>query len=115
MGILSALFGVQSPKSENIKILAPAEFNAAITQKNVQLVDVRTPREFSGGAIRNAINIDVFQKNLFHEKANKLDKQKPVYLYCRSGNRSQQAARMLVSAGFEQVFDLRGGYMNWPY
>jgi len=115
MGIFSALFGVRSPKSENIKILASAEFNTAITQKNVQLVDVRTPREFSGGAIRNAVNLDVFQKNLFLEKANKLDKQKPVYLYCRSGNRSQQAARLLVSYGFEQMFDLRGGYMNWPY
>lgn len=115
MGILSALFGVQSPKSDNIKILAPAEFNMAITQKKVQLVDVRTPREFSGGAIRNAINIDVFQENLFRQAASKLDKQKPVYLYCRSGNRSHQAARLLVSYGFEQVYDLRGGYMNWPY
>ena len=62
MGILSALFGIQSPKSENIKILSPAEFNTAITQKNVQLVDVRTPREFSVVPLEMRLILTYFRK-----------------------------------------------------
>lgn len=43
----------------------------------------------------------------------KLDPSKAVYLYCRSGNRSGKAAKLLVSLGFNEVYDLRGGYASW--
>ena len=42
-----------------------------------------------------------------------MDKDKPVYLYCRSGARSQKAARKLIDMGFEKVYDLKGGFMRW--
>jgi rhodanese-related sulfurtransferase len=85
----------------------------AITSKKVQLVDVRTPNEYKGGHIKNAVNIDFFNHSNFILSFSKLDKEQPVYLYCRSGNRSQKAARKLDSLGFKKIFDLKGGYMSW--
>jgi rhodanese-related sulfurtransferase len=43
----------------------------------------------------------------------KLNPSKPVYLYCRSGNRSGKAANLLAKMGFTEIYDLKGGYMSW--
>lgn len=87
-------------------------FKKNITDKNIQLVDVRTATEFKQGAIKKAKNIDVLSSS-FLSKVNKLDKNKPVYLYCRSGNRSQKALKILKKNGFKEIYDLEGGYINW--
>jgi rhodanese-related sulfurtransferase len=42
-----------------------------------------------------------------------LDKEIPIYLYCRSGGRSNKAARQLISLGFKEIYDLQGGYLGW--
>lgn len=115
MTLLSSLFGAQAQQSDNIKILSAPEFKDAIANNEVQLVDVRTPQEYMQGAIDGAVNIDFFQQTLFTEKFSKLNKEKPVYIYCRSGSRSFSAAQKLVAMGFTQVYDLNGGYMRWPY
>jgi len=115
MSILSTLFGANAQESSNIKIIDAETFKEAITANKVQLVDVRAPSEFSEGTIEGSINIDYFQQENFRSEFEKLDKNEPVYLYCRSGNRSQKAAAILVEMGFEQIVDLKGGYMGWPY
>jgi rhodanese-related sulfurtransferase len=102
----------QSQSNPKIKVISPKEFKAQVVNKEVQLVDVRTPEEFQDGAIAHAKNINVNDAN-FKENIAKLDKKKPVYIYCRSGARSQKAAKIMVDLGFEQVIDLQGGYMNW--
>ncbi|PCI10156.1 MAG: hypothetical protein COB73_03940 [Flavobacteriaceae bacterium] len=79
---------------------------------DVQLVDVRTPGEYSEGYIKNAINIDIFGDD-FMGKMSKLDKNKPVYVYCKSGHRSGNAAEKLEEAGFTKVYDLDGGFLQW--
>ncbi|MGJ8665876.1 MAG: rhodanese-like domain-containing protein [Patiriisocius sp.] len=112
---LSTLFGAKTQDTDTMKILNPEDYNKAITASNVQLVDVRTAKEFDAGAIANAINIDFFKVDSFNNEFNKLDKEQPVYLYCRSGNRSQQSAKKLDSLGFKKIYDLQGGYMGWPY
>ncbi|SHJ74232.1 rhodanese-like domain-containing protein [Pseudozobellia thermophila] len=73
------------------------------------LLDVRTPREYNSGHIDEAINIDWLGKG-FIEKAQALDKDKPVFVYCKKGGRSAEAARVLDSLGFKKVVDLKGGY-----
>ncbi len=113
MSILNKLLGPKSDLSEKIEILSVEEYKKAVNNNDVQLVDVRTPREFRGGHIARAVNIDYFQGTAFEEAFNKFDKGKPVYLYCRSGNRSLKAARKLVSMGFEKVYDLQGGILKW--
>ena len=80
--------------------------------KDVQLVDVRTPLEYSQGHIPGALNID-YLSGQFKSKLESLDKNKPVYIYCRSGQRSASAAREMSQLGFQQIYDLQGGIGSW--
>lgn len=76
------------------------------------LVDVRTPGEFAKGHLSNAQNID-WTGNDFDNQINKLDKSKPVFVYCLSGGRSSAAAVKMRSTGFKEVYELNGGMMKW--
>lgn len=95
----------------NKKLIA-ADFKSNIDSVNVQLIDVRTSEEFNEGHIKNAVNID-FYKSDFITQMNKLDKNKPVYIYCRSGGRSGKTATQLKKQGFTEVYDLEGGILDW--
>jgi rhodanese-related sulfurtransferase len=106
-------FACQSQQNPKVKVLPEKEYKVLITKEKVQLVDVRTPDEFITGAIVNAINIDVNNVSEFEKQIQKLDKSKPVYIYCRSGARSQKAAQKMVQMGFTSIIDLEGGYMAW--
>lgn len=78
-----------------------------------QLVDVRTPSEFAIAHIKRASNIN-FTDDDFEDLAKKrLDKTKPVLLYCFSGKRSADAAAFLRTLGFKEVYDLNGGFAQW--
>ncbi len=80
--------------------------------KDVQIVDVRTPGEYEGGYIPNAVNIDFNGAN-FEAEINKLDKTKPVVIYCHSGGRSGKALSMMKNMDFTTVLELEGGYSNY--
>ena len=95
----------------NKKLVATA-FKANIDNDNLQLVDVRTPEEFNEGHIKNAGNINFYDSD-FLTQMNKLDKNKPLYIYCRSGGRSGKAAAKLKEQGFKEVYDLQGGILDW--
>ena len=77
---------------------------------NAQLIDVRTPGEWAEGKIGSSKLISVADPK-FLEHASKLDKNKPVFVYCAVGGRSSKASSMLQQAGFKQVYNLSGaGY-----
>ncbi len=95
-----------------VRVLAVPDFKKAIDKKGVQLVDVRTPGEFSQGHIEGAANIDVEAAG-FKEAVAGLDKNKPVAVYCRKGGRSHTASLILKEMGFRKVYDLKGGYTAW--
>lgn len=97
-----------------IKLVTPEEMQTLIDQKDVQLVDVRTPEEYKEGSIPNSQNID-FNSPTFDEDINKLDKTKPVILYCKAGGRSAKCADKLLAAGFIKIFDLKGGITQWEF
>ena len=113
MSFLNKLFGAENETKDKIVILDRNSYADAIMTGDVQLVDVRTPREYNKGHIRNAVNIDYYNTPDFLESVKKLDPNKPLYIYCRSGVRSLNAAKRLVHMGFSQIFDLKGGYMRW--
>lgn len=113
MSLLSALFSLGKGQSDKSVVLDAGSYTSAISKPKVQLVDVRTPEEFDKGHIENAININFRNKEVFERSFSKLNKNKPVYVYCRSGARSQGAARRLVEMGFSKIYDLEGGYMAW--
>lgn len=103
----------QDKKTTIILDIEVAEFQQFISKKNVQLVDVRTPGEFKNGHIKNAKLINFFDKDFKTEILKKIDKNKPVYVYCKSGGRSAKAAKMYKEAGFKKVFNLLGGFNAW--
>lgn len=88
------------------------EFAGKIAEPGVVLVDVRTPGEFMSGHIEGAINID-FESGNFENEISKLDKNVEYAIYCRSGNRSGQAASIMHEAGFHKVFNLNAGVIDW--
>lgn len=93
-----------------IKQVTPIEFKEQ--SKNQTIVDIRTPQEFAQGHIEGAININYFDKS-FLEQVSKFDKNKSIYIYCRSGNRTSSASKKMQDLGFEEIIDLQGGIMNW--
>lgn len=97
---------------EPVQLLDIATFKEGIANPNIQLIDVRTPKEYEEGHIENATLIDYFSSN-FKENLLTLDKEKPLYLYCKSGGRSGKASKILANMGFKEVYDLKGGYMAW--
>ncbi len=88
------------------------EFSRLIKTMPGQLIDVRTKGEVAKGAIEGSQNIDLFDEN-FEAKIDKLDKTKPVYVYCASGGRSGEAMEIMVKKGFKTVYNLDGGYSAW--
>ena len=92
--------------------LEPKAFDASLKKDNGMLVDVRTPGEYSEEHIRGATMIN-YQDDTFKDQINKLDKNKPVYLYCRSGKRSAAAQEVMVKEGFKKVIHLKGGITAW--
>lgn len=93
--------------------LSAEEFKAKLaTVDNPQLIDVRTPREFEKGNITGSEMIN-FKDRTFAVKMEKLDKKRPLFIYCQSGGRSLNACNQAVTNGFTEVYELAGGYGNW--
>ena len=113
MSFINALFGRESKSLEGIEILEVATFKEAISTENIQLVDVRTKLEYNAGHIENAMNIDFFDRANFAENFAGFNRDQPIYVYCRSGNRSQRSAKKLAKLGFKKIYDLKGGYKAW--
>lgn len=109
--ILSTLFASCS-SHQGIESVTVDEFENALYDGHVQLLDVRSVEEYAQGHIANAENIDVQQPDFIDKAQAKLDHANPVYVYCRSGKRSMLAAQKLVKAGFK-VVNLRDGIMGW--
>ncbi len=97
-----------------VKLVTAEEMQSILELEDVQLVDVRTPKEFDEIRIANSQNID-FKSPTFDEDITKLDKNKPVILYCKSGRRSAKCAKKLKDAGFEKIYDLDGGISKWKH
>jgi len=100
----------QKQQNEVVEIISVEELDQA--DSTIQLIDVRTPEEYAEGYIKHAKNINVFDDN-FIALIYKLDKEKPVYVYCRSGKRSADASEQLEKAGFTKIYDLDGGIVKW--
>jgi phage shock protein E len=89
-----------------------SEFSAKIAEAGVVTLDVRTPTEFAEGYIEGARLID-FQSGNFENEIATLDKNATYAVYCRSGNRSGQAVKVMQDAGFTNVFNMNGGVIDW--
>ena len=77
---------------------------------NHLLIDVRSPEEFADGSIAGAVNIPADQ---VRERMAELPRDRPIYLYCQQGLRGYIVHRILRHNGFEQLYNLSGGYALW--
>lgn len=96
--------------SDAITVLTPIEFKEKST--NQTIIDIRTPEEFSQGHIEGALNINYYDRNFIDQIA-KYDKNQPLFIYCRSGNRTESASKKAADFGFTQIYDLEGGILYW--
>jgi len=105
---------VEAPETISFQSITPEEAMQRLdSEEEIVLLDVRTPEEYAEGHIPGSQLIPL--QTLEEEAPNQLtDKDAPIFVYCRSGNRSLEAAEILVEQGYTQVYDL-GGIINWPY
>lgn len=89
------------------------EFEKGLRQPGIQLLDVRTAKEFSTGHLPDALQADFTKKNEFFDRIQHLDKSRPVYVYCLSGGRSSAAAEWMRSNGYANVVEMEGGIIAW--
>ena len=106
------LWACAGNKKVEYKNLTSAQFEEFIKDSEVQLLDVRTPEEYTEGHIPSSLNINVKDENFASHIDDLLTKDKKVAVYCRSGKRSRAAAEILVKKGF-RVYNLDKGILNW--
>lgn len=86
----------------------------ALTEnETAQILDVRSADEYQEGHIPGATLIDVQSPQEFMEEINSLDKKTPYFVYCNSGNRGKQACMVMEFNGFQNTYNLDGGYEAW--
>ena len=111
LGMLT-FFNCKKNQTEVIQLITAAEMEEISKIEGIQLVDVRTPREYKEGHLPNALNIDFLDTN-FEANIQQLDKTRPVIIYCQRGGRSAKCASRLIANGFVKVYDLDNGFSKW--
>ena len=110
--VMIFVLGCHEKKAQNEWDLSVSEFEKRITMEKSFLLDVRTPDEVASGKIKGATVLNIMGPD-FEKKYMYLPKDKTLYLYCRSGNRSRKALQFLKEHGFDSVCHLEGGIKSW--
>lgn len=108
--LLSGSVGWSQSAPQNLDVRS---FNETMRRTPAKTVlDVRTAQEVAGGTLPGAVNIDYFASD-FTNQLGRLDKTKPVFVYCAVGGRSGKATQQLQQAGFKTIYNLSGGMQAW--
>lgn len=99
-------------QQEAIVDITVAQFKELIVEQGGTILDVRTPEEWAEGTIANAQKINFYDDD-FAAQTENLDKTKPVFVYCKLGGRSSNAAEVLKEKGFSKIYNLDGGITAW--
>ena len=81
-----------------------------MAKEDIQILDVRTEKEFKDGAIEGAVNIDFWDPDFERKVLSRLNKRRTTVVYCAAGGRSEMAYKLLAKKGFKTLYDLKGGY-----
>lgn len=104
--LILSLFSCNKADFKNVSV---ADLNSA-SETNKVILDVRQPDEFSEGHVPGAILIPLDQ---LPNRSQELNQTDPIYVICRSGNRSAQASKILADAGFKDIRNVQGGFISW--
>ena len=113
--VCACLIGALACSAQNGKSFENLDndaFETLLQDKNIHLLDVRTPSEYAAGHIPGSINIDVFRDDFAEQVDTLLDSKRPVAVYCKSGRRSRNAAKTLTDKGYK-VYNLDNGITGW--
>jgi rhodanese-related sulfurtransferase len=102
----------QKSPSRVLETVDKSRIEAEIKSGNVLIIDVRTPQEFKGGHLEDAVNINAYDKD-FIQQINALDRNKKIIVYCAVGGRSKGALKQMEQLGFNYVLEMKGGYNAW--
>ena len=101
-------------KDRNIKThLDPKEWNKLIKNKDTHIIDTRKPFEYKVGTFKKSVNPNINNFRDFPKYLNKLKKNKPVAMFCTGGIRCEKTSVYLKKKGFENIFQLNGGILNY--
>lgn len=112
LGLLWLLAVVAMAQQQPVNLNAQQAAQLLQTNKNVVVLDVRTPAEFREGHLKNAINVD-YNAPDFEQQLARLDNQKPYLVHCAAGGRSTRSLPVLQKLGFRSVRHLDGGLNAW--
>lgn len=104
--------GTEQKQHTAIKNVDVKTFKELIDKNAGTILDVRTAKELTSGKIKGAVHIDYYSSD-FAAQVAKLDKSKPVYVYCAAGGRSSGAMDKMKKMGFVAVYNLEGGMGAW--
>jgi rhodanese-related sulfurtransferase len=110
---VSFFFLFSCSSNAQINTISVDDFEKQISKKNVQLLDVRTVEEYQSGHLNNALQANWNNEAEFKYRVKSIDKNKPIYVYCLSGGRSNQAMKWLNENGYTTVYNLKGGINAW--
>ena len=102
----------ESTATDGVIDLDAKAFKVKMLEPNTIVLDVRTPAEIAAGKIDGAFDLDI-QNPDFKAQVDKLDKAKTYLIYCKRGGRSARACSIFEDAGFEKIYNLKGGYDGW--
>jgi len=114
LGVLFISSCNKESRYKTVELITVEEVDSLIALEKVQLIDVRTPKEYMAGHIEGAVNID-FRSENFEKLIMEVDKSKPVAVYCGRGGRSSKCATYMQKAGFKKIYDLDGGITEWKF
>jgi len=109
--IITAVYSCKNDAANQINVVTAEEMNTHLQYGDIQVVDLQQEEDFNKSHIVNAANI-IYDKD-FRKKLDKLDKTKPIAIYCTTGTVSPEAARILNEVGFEHIYLLDGGIKKW--
>jgi len=104
---------ISSKNKKKNNHIEPDEWNKLISNKNTLVLDSRKPFEFNVGTFKRSINPDVDNFRDFPKYLNKLNKKNPIAMFCTGGIRCEKASLYLEEKGFKNVYQLKGGILNY--
>ena len=113
--VLFALFFalISTLLNGQISTISINEFEKGILKNEIQILDVRTAEEYQTGHLKNALQADWNKKTEFKDRIKSLYKTKPIFIYCLSGSRSNDAMEWLYKNDFKVVYNMKGGINAW--
>ena len=103
-----------NPKERNMKShLDPKDWNKLIKNKETHIIDTRKPFEYKVGTFKRSVNPNVTNFRDFPKYLNKLEKNKPVAMFCTGGIRCEKTSVYLKKKGFKNIYQLNGGILNY--